>query len=389
MERAGIDIITDGEIRRESYSNRFATALDGIDARQSRRPCAARRAAADAGAARRRPDPPQRPGRGARRRVPARQHRPPHQDHAARPVHDVAAGPERILQGRGGAGDGLRRGGQRRGARPEGGRRRRRSSSTSRGCRRGPTRRGATALRRSTARSTASPAPTALHLCFGYAHVVRDKPDRLRVPGRARRHRVEQISIEAAQPKLDLGDARRSSPARRSCSACIDLGDPKVGNAAKGRRAASARRSRTSPAERLVPAPDCGMKYLPRDIAFAQTEGARRRRRHRPPRADRRLMFLAKPAIPRRSARQPAPERAGPDKDFSVLDRERGGDLRLAVGSGPGQVAQRDLHQRGLLRGHPVGGDERVQDRAKPLDPAGKGADRLQIPVERERAVGG
>lgn len=32
MERAGIDIVTDGEIRRESYSNRFATALEGIDA---------------------------------------------------------------------------------------------------------------------------------------------------------------------------------------------------------------------------------------------------------------------------------------------------------------------------------------------------------------------
>src|SRR5258708_36742791 len=31
MERAGIDIITDGEIRRESYSNRFATALSGVD----------------------------------------------------------------------------------------------------------------------------------------------------------------------------------------------------------------------------------------------------------------------------------------------------------------------------------------------------------------------
>ena len=31
QERAGLDIITDGEIRRESYSNRFATALDGID----------------------------------------------------------------------------------------------------------------------------------------------------------------------------------------------------------------------------------------------------------------------------------------------------------------------------------------------------------------------
>src|SRR3984893_15215908 len=32
MERAGIDIVTDGDIRRESYSNRFATALEGIDA---------------------------------------------------------------------------------------------------------------------------------------------------------------------------------------------------------------------------------------------------------------------------------------------------------------------------------------------------------------------
>src|SRR5580698_7746429 len=32
MERAGIDVITDGEIRRESYSNRFALALEGIDA---------------------------------------------------------------------------------------------------------------------------------------------------------------------------------------------------------------------------------------------------------------------------------------------------------------------------------------------------------------------
>ena len=34
MERAGIDIVTDGEIRRESYSNRFALALEGIDAEQ-------------------------------------------------------------------------------------------------------------------------------------------------------------------------------------------------------------------------------------------------------------------------------------------------------------------------------------------------------------------
>src|SRR6202163_1659873 len=31
QERAGLDIVTDGEQRRESYSNRFATALDGVD----------------------------------------------------------------------------------------------------------------------------------------------------------------------------------------------------------------------------------------------------------------------------------------------------------------------------------------------------------------------
>ena len=42
MERAGIDIITDGEIRRESYSNRFATALDGIDLDNPARDRAAR-----------------------------------------------------------------------------------------------------------------------------------------------------------------------------------------------------------------------------------------------------------------------------------------------------------------------------------------------------------
>jgi 5-methyltetrahydropteroyltriglutamate--homocysteine methyltransferase len=74
MERAGIDIITDGEMRRESYSNRFATALEGIDTTNPGQVQAAR--ARDAGAARGRQDPAQRPGRAARHAVPARQHRP-------------------------------------------------------------------------------------------------------------------------------------------------------------------------------------------------------------------------------------------------------------------------------------------------------------------------
>jgi len=49
---AGIDIVTDGEIRRESYSNRFATALDGIDA-DNPAMITARNGTTDAGAARR------------------------------------------------------------------------------------------------------------------------------------------------------------------------------------------------------------------------------------------------------------------------------------------------------------------------------------------------
>ena len=125
MERAGIDIITDGEMRRESYSNRFATALEGIDIdtpgggdeprRQSTPWCRA-----SIGKVRRRDA-----GRGARHAVPAPQHRQARQDHAARPVHHDAAGQERVLPGPGRARDGLRRRGQRRGARPAGRRRRR------------------------------------------------------------------------------------------------------------------------------------------------------------------------------------------------------------------------------------------------------------------------
>ena len=85
MERAGIDIITDGEMRRESYSNRFATALEGIDIENpgfvkarsgTRRRCRASSARS-----------PRRAGRGARHAVPAPQHRPGRQDHAARSLH--------------------------------------------------------------------------------------------------------------------------------------------------------------------------------------------------------------------------------------------------------------------------------------------------------------
>ena len=71
MERAGIDIITDGEIRRESYSNRFATALEGIDTAKPG-PREGPLGSRDAGAARGRQDQAHGRGGGARHAVPAR-----------------------------------------------------------------------------------------------------------------------------------------------------------------------------------------------------------------------------------------------------------------------------------------------------------------------------
>ena len=71
QERAGLDLLTDGEIRRESYSNHFATALDGVDIDNpgdGARP----RGPPEPGAPHRRPDPPPAAGPGARPGVPAR-----------------------------------------------------------------------------------------------------------------------------------------------------------------------------------------------------------------------------------------------------------------------------------------------------------------------------
>ena len=79
------------------------------------------------GAARRRQGAAQASGRGEGRAVPARQHPPHHQDHGARPLHDVAAGAERFLQGPGGDGARLRRRGERRDQGPVRGRRRHRA----------------------------------------------------------------------------------------------------------------------------------------------------------------------------------------------------------------------------------------------------------------------
>jgi 5-methyltetrahydropteroyltriglutamate--homocysteine methyltransferase len=94
MERAGIDIITDGEIRRESYSNRFATSLEGI---ASGKPGEVTSKAGLATAVPRVVGPPHPCGRNPRHGIPSPQYRADGEDHAAGSVHHEPAGGQRIL----------------------------------------------------------------------------------------------------------------------------------------------------------------------------------------------------------------------------------------------------------------------------------------------------
>ena len=110
---------------------------------------------------------------------------------------------------------------------------------------------------------------TAVHLCFGYAALVGAKSrNRYDFLGELSDSVAQQISIEAAQPRLDLGQLSELSP-KVVVLGVLDLGDEHVetpDQVADRIRAALAH----MPAERLVAAPDCGMKYLPRARAFAK-----------------------------------------------------------------------------------------------------------------------
>jgi 5-methyltetrahydropteroyltriglutamate--homocysteine methyltransferase len=107
-----------------------------------------------------------------------------------------------------------------------------------------------------------------VHLCFGYAAVVRDKPSGYSFLPELEQSKAQQISIEAAQPKLDL-NILRELPSKTIVLGVIDLGDMTIETprivADRIRRALD-----IVPPERIVVAPDCGMKYLPRTIAFGK-----------------------------------------------------------------------------------------------------------------------
>jgi 5-methyltetrahydropteroyltriglutamate--homocysteine methyltransferase len=117
----------------------------------------------------------------------------------------------------------------------------------------------------------------AVHLCFGYAAVVHDKPTGYSFLAELENAKAQQISIEAAQPKLDLA-VLRNLPSKTIILGVIDLADQTVEtpDIVAGRIRAALPHV---PPERLVIAPDCGMKYLPRAVAFgkmkAMVDGAR------------------------------------------------------------------------------------------------------------------
>src|SRR5262249_4855045 len=117
----------------------------------------------------------------------------------------------------------------------------------------------------------------AVHLCFGYAAVVHDKPTGYSFLAELENSKAHQISIEAAQPRLDLA-VIRNLPSKTIILGVIDLADMTVETpqVVAGRiRAALVH----VPPERLVIAPDCGMKYLPRAVAYgkmkAMVDGAK------------------------------------------------------------------------------------------------------------------
>ena len=109
-------------------------------------------------------------------------------------------------------------------------------------------------------------ATTAVHLCFGYAAVVGEKPSGYTFLPQLADCSAEQISIEAAQPKLDLG-VLDDLAGKVIVLGVVDLKDPEVEPVEVVQARIRRGLERLEPTH-LVAAPDCGMKYLPRATAF-------------------------------------------------------------------------------------------------------------------------
>ena len=112
--------------------------------------------------------------------------------------------------------------------------------------------------------------PTVVHLCFGYAAVVPglSKPAGYSFLPQLADTIAQQISIESAQPRIDLGVLKELAP-KKVMLGVIDLNDPEIETPEKIAERIRAGLKYLSP-DKLLPAPDCGMKYLPRATAFGK-----------------------------------------------------------------------------------------------------------------------
>jgi len=268
MERAGVDVITDGEMRRESYSNRFATALDGVDLDnpgvaldrtghenpvprvvgpvRRARPVEVRDVAFLRSITSRRikitvPGPFTMTHQAQNEHyADGRSLALAYADAVNEELHDLkAAGADVVqidepyLQ-----------------ARPEQAREY-----------------AVEAIDRALAGIDGE---TVLHTCFGYAHIVKDRLSGYPFLRELRDCSATHVSLEAAQPNLDPAILRELA-GKTIVLGVLDLGSSEIETsevvADRIRRALE-----VVPPEQLVVAPDCGMKYLPRDRAFRKLE---------------------------------------------------------------------------------------------------------------------
>ena len=268
MERAGVDVITDGEMRRESYSNRFATALEGVDLDEPgvaldrtghenpvprvvgpvrrTRPVEVRDVELLRSLTERRVKITV-PGPFTMTQQAQNDHYPDERSLALayaeavnEELHDLkAAGADVVqidepyLQARPGA------------AREY-------------------------AVEVIDRALDGIEGETVLHTCFGYAHIVKDRLTGYPFLAELGGCRATHLSLEAAQPGLDP-EVLRAVPGKTIVLGVLDLGAEEVETpedvATRIRRALE-----VLPPERLVVAPDCGMKYLPRERAFRKLE---------------------------------------------------------------------------------------------------------------------
>ena len=269
QERAGIDVVTDGEMRRESYSNRFATALDGMDSENpaqvpSRTPGRIQIVPRVVGPIRRRQPVQVRdveflranterpikitiPGPFTMTQQLYDEH---YRDEVALAFACAAALNEEIRDLLAAGADVVQLDEPFLQARPEAARRF-----------------AVAAIDRAL---DGVGGTTALHLCFGYAARVKEKPSGYSFLGELAACKVDQISIEAAQPRLDCAILARL-PDKQIILGVLDLGDMAVETPARVAERIRRALAYVAP-ERLIVAPDCGLKYLPRAVAFAKLQ---------------------------------------------------------------------------------------------------------------------